>query len=60
MDGILYISDGDLNVFNVERDDDDPWLNASYDNLDYLWNPENMWVFVSPRRKSFHFSLNFY
>ena len=47
----IVVSDGDLNVFLVKRDDDDPWLNASCDSLGDLWGPESMWVFVSPRRK---------
>ena len=45
-------SDGDLNVFNVERNDDgSQWLNSNYDNPDNVWNADNRWVFL--RRNSF-------
>jgi hypothetical protein len=39
-------SDGDPNVFNVEHDDNDRWLNTNYDNPDNVWNGNNRWVFV--------------
>ena len=42
-------SDGNLNVFNVEHDDDGLWLNSNYDNPDNVWNAGNRWVFVRPR-----------
>jgi hypothetical protein len=57
MEGILYTtdSDGNLNVFNVKRNDDGKqWLNANNGNPDNFWNAENRWVFL--RRNSFHFS----
>lgn len=56
-DGSLYItdSDGDLNVFNVERNDDGKqWLNGNNGNPDNFWNGNNRWVFL--RRNSLHFS----
>jgi hypothetical protein len=48
-DDVLYIRDsnGNLNVFNVEHDDDGRWLNANYGNPDNVWNPDNEFVFVS-------------
>jgi hypothetical protein len=54
----LYIatdSDGDLKVFNVERNDDGKqWLNSNYGNPDNFWNSNNRFVFA--RRKSLYFS----
>ena len=48
IDDILFNSDGDLNVFNVKRNDDgDLWLNANYDNPGNIWNPDNRWVFAA-------------
>ena len=47
-------SNGYPNVFNVEHDDDDLWLNANYANPDNVWNGDNRFVFRS--RKSLHFS----
>ncbi len=57
-DSILYVTDsnGNLNVFNVEHNDDGLWLNTNYANPDDYWNGDNRWVFR--RRKSLHFSLN--
>ncbi len=54
MEGALYAtdSDGNLKVFNVERNDDDRWLNSNYDNADNVWNGDNRWVFV--RRNLLH------
>ncbi len=56
LDGALYATDsnGNLNVFYVERNDNDQWLNTNYDNADNFWNGSNRWVFV--RRYSLHFS----
>ena len=51
--GILYItdSDGDLNVFNVKRNDDGTqWLNGNNGRPDNVWNADNRWVFL--RRNS--------
>ena len=45
-DDILLISDGDPNVFNVERDDGGLWLNANYDNPGNVWYPDYRWVFA--------------
>lgn len=52
MGGVLYItdSDGNLNIFNVKRNDDgELWLNTNYDNADNQWNPDNRWVFLRQR-----------
>lgn len=46
-------SDGNLNVFNVERNEDGLWLNANNGNPTNFWNPENRWVFA--RRNFLHF-----
>lgn len=48
-------SDGNLNVFNVNTDNDDRWLNSNYGNPDNFWNGNNQWVFVRPRNP-LHFS----
>ncbi len=47
MDGISYEtdSDGNLKVFNVERNDDGLWLNSNYANPDNKYNGDNRWVF---------------
>lgn len=45
---------GAPNVFNVERNEDGSWLNASNGNPGNQWNPENAFVFV-PRNLA-HFS----
>ena len=39
-------SNGDLNVFNVDRDDDERWLNTNWSNPENVWNPENEFVFA--------------
>lgn len=46
-------SDGNPNVFNVNRNDDGLWLNANNGRPDNEWNPENRFVFLRPR-KSHH------
>jgi len=53
MEGILYISDGDPNLLNANRDDDGRWLNTTYDNPDNRWNRENGFAFVVPQISSF-------
>ena len=48
MGGTLYTtdSDGNLNVFNVKRNDDGKqWLNANNGHPDNFWNGNNRWVF---------------
>ena len=43
-------SDGNLNVFDVERDEDgESWLNSNYGNPSNFWNADNHFVFVSRR-----------
>ena len=51
MDGLSYItdSDGNLNVFNVERDHDEQWLNTNWFNPQNTWDDDNRFVFVRPR-----------
>ena len=48
IDGCMHVtdSDGNPNVFNVNRNDDGKrWLNANYANPDNRWNLENEIVF---------------
>ncbi len=49
MGGVLYItdSDGNLNVFEMERNSDGSWLNGNNGNPDNFWNADNQWVFLS-------------
>jgi hypothetical protein len=42
-------SGGRLNVFSVERDRDELWLDSDGGHPDYVWYPGHRWVFV--RRK---------
>src|ERR1700733_14301561 len=46
-DGVAYItdSDGNPNVFNVERDEDGLWLNNNFAKPTNKWNPENKFLF---------------
>lgn len=46
-------SDGNLNVFNVEHNGDERWLNANNGNPDNEWNPEDVWVFSRSNPHSF-------
>ena len=60
IDGTVYNtdSDGNPNVFNVNcNDDGECWLNTNYNNADYVWDPDNVWVFGCCN--SLHFSLFF-
>jgi hypothetical protein len=50
-------SDGNPNVFNVERDADGLWLDDNWARPDNDWHPDDRWLFVS--RNSLHFSLGF-
>jgi len=47
MDGVPYTTDSDGNpsVFNVERNDDDLWLNNNIAHPTNKWNPKNEFVF---------------
>lgn len=38
-------SNGNLNLFNVERNEDDLWLNSNYGNPDNFYNSNNRFVF---------------
>lgn len=48
-----YDSDGNPNVFNVNRDDDELWLNGNDGRAGSEWDPDNRFVFFRPR-KSHH------
>ena len=47
-DGVLYITDldGNLNVFETERNSDGLWFNGNNGNPDNFWNDDNQWVFL--------------
>lgn len=47
MDGVPHNtdSDGNPNVFNLERNDDGLWLNNDWAKPDKDWNPDNKFVF---------------
>lgn len=38
-------SDGNPNVFNLERNDDGLWMNNNWAKPDNTWNPDNKFVF---------------
>ena len=59
LDGAPYTtnSDGNLNVFAVNHDSDDLWLNTYWSNPRNSWNPDNSFVFVLGY--SLYFSPNF-
>ena len=38
-------SDGNPNVFNLERNEDGLWLNNNWTNPDNRWNPDNEFFF---------------
>jgi len=48
-------SDGNLNVFNLNRNDSELWLDNNGNNPDNVWNDDNRFVFVRSR-KSLYFS----
>ena len=43
-------SDGVLEVFVVDHDDDERWLLGDYDDPGYFWDAGRRWVFVAPRK----------
>ena len=47
IDGASYNtdSDGNLNVFNLNRNDDGVWLDNNWAKPDNRWNPDNELVF---------------
>ena len=49
MGGTLYVtdSDGNPNVFKVDHDNDDRWLDTNWSNPDNSWNGENQFVFAA-------------
>ncbi len=50
-------SDGDLNVFHVEHDNDELWLNGNNGHPDNFWGSVSRFVFV--RRNYTRFSPDF-
>lgn len=48
-DGITYNTDadGDPKLFNVNRNDSEPWLNNNNGHMDNRWNANNRFVFRS-------------
>jgi hypothetical protein len=57
--GALYATDrdGDRNIFNVEHDSDDLWLNANNGHPDNVWNADNRFVFARRNYPRFSPSL---
>lgn len=53
IDGTLHISDGDLNLLGVNRNDNGHWLNAYYDRPDNEWNRSNGFAFAVAQLSSF-------
>ena len=53
-DGTFHKTDsnGNPNVFKLDRNDDGLWLNNNWANPDNTWNPKNEFVF-SLRKKVF-------
>ncbi len=43
-------SDGGVGVFHVAHDDDEQWLGMCWSSSDGVWNPDDQWVFVGPRK----------
>jgi len=43
-------SDGALSLFSVEHDGNGLWLYTDYDSPDYIWNGDDRFVFVLPRK----------
>jgi len=48
MDETFYISDGDPNVLNTNRNDDGRWLNTNWDHPDNQWNDNGAFAFLVP------------
>jgi len=46
----IRASDGDLSLFGVEHDGNDLWLNGSCADPGDLFDPDNTFVFVRPRK----------
>ncbi len=53
IDGKIYISDGNPNVLNSNRNDDGQWLNSYWDNPDNEWNDNGAFAFLVPQLTSF-------
>lgn len=47
-EGASYISDGNPNVLNSNRNDDGQWLNANWDHPDNQWNDNGAFAFLVP------------
>lgn len=43
-------SGGDLDVFSVERDDSELWLDSDWGYPDDFWDADDRWVFRLPRK----------
>jgi hypothetical protein len=50
---ILYDSDGDPNLLDVNRNGGGRWLNAYYDNPDNRWDRDDGFAFVVSQLSSF-------
>lgn len=49
----ITVSDGDLRVFRVERDDDgESWLSTDYDDPGIVWDADSVWVFARRKNQS--------
>jgi len=46
LDDISCNFDGNPNLLNANRNDDDSWLNTYYDNPDNRWNRDNGFAFA--------------
>lgn len=46
----ITASYGRLGLFYVERNDDGLWLNSHYGSPGYIWNADDRFVFVRPRK----------
>ncbi len=58
MEGVVHSSDGNPNVLNANRNDDESWVNANYDNPDNQWNDNGAFAFLATQfiSKSRHMS----
>lgn len=59
MGGTLHATDrdGDRNIFNVEHDSDDLWLDASIGRPDFVWFADGRFVFARRNYPRFSPSL---
>ena len=52
-DGKAYVSDGNPNVLNSNRNDDGQWLNSYWDNPDNEWDDNGAFAFPVPQLSLF-------